>query len=291
MLKLEIIDTFEEVRKRGLIMKRSVLKYPGSKWNLASWIISLIPEHHAYVELFFGSGAVFFSKPPSNIETINDLDSNVYNLYKTLRDEPGTISRLVAATPFSREEYDNTFECDWSKCSEIERLRMFLVQCWQGHGFRTNGYKVGWKNDVVGREQMYAAYNWYRLPQWLMDCTDRLKQVQVENQDYLMLMQRYDYENVFFYLDPPYLMETRAGKQYAHEFDDIDHAYMLNECIRTTAKVMVSGYESQLYDYVLCEIGGFTKVSVPATAEYGLKRKEVVWMNYKTDEHVQMQLF
>ena len=53
---------------------RTVLKYPGSKWNIALRLVELIPEHHSYVEPFFGSGAVLFNKPVSDIETINDLD-------------------------------------------------------------------------------------------------------------------------------------------------------------------------------------------------------------------------
>ena len=59
----------------------AVLKYPGSKWNLASWIINYFPEHHSYLEPFFGSGAVLFNKRRSDIETINDLDGDVVNLF------------------------------------------------------------------------------------------------------------------------------------------------------------------------------------------------------------------
>lgn len=52
---------------------RAVTKYPGSKWNLAKWIISHFPPHHSYLEPFFGSGAVLFNKPRSRIETVNVL--------------------------------------------------------------------------------------------------------------------------------------------------------------------------------------------------------------------------
>ena len=58
---------------------KPVLKYPGSKWRIAGEIVARIPEHHTYLEPFFGSGAVFFSKEPSRIEMINDLDNNVPN--------------------------------------------------------------------------------------------------------------------------------------------------------------------------------------------------------------------
>ena len=55
-------------------MMKAVMKYPGSKWSIAEWIISFFPGHHSYLEAFFGSGAVLFNKPRSNIETVNDLD-------------------------------------------------------------------------------------------------------------------------------------------------------------------------------------------------------------------------
>lgn len=64
---------------------RTVLKYPGSKWNIAPQLVELIPEHHSYVEPFFGSGAVLFNKPASDIETINDLDSDVVNLFRCIQ--------------------------------------------------------------------------------------------------------------------------------------------------------------------------------------------------------------
>lgn len=67
---------------------KAVMKYPGSKWSIAKWIISLFPEHHSYLEPFFGSGAVLFNKPRSNIETVNDLDGNVVNLFEWIRKDP-----------------------------------------------------------------------------------------------------------------------------------------------------------------------------------------------------------
>lgn len=143
-------------------MKR-VLKYPGSKWNLAPKLLTLIPKHHTYLEPFFGSGALFFSKAPSSIETINDMDNNVVNLFSCIRNDPERLARMVMAVPYSRYQYEQSYkaECD----DPYENALQFLIKCWQGYGFRTNGYMVGWKNDVQGRESMYALWNWYRLPE------------------------------------------------------------------------------------------------------------------------------
>ena len=83
---------------------RQVLKYPGSKWNIAGKLAGLIPEHHSYVEPYFGSGALFFTKPPSAIETINDLDSDVTNLFRCIREDSERLARIVMVIPYSRKE-------------------------------------------------------------------------------------------------------------------------------------------------------------------------------------------
>lgn len=82
---------------------RTVLKYPGSKWNIAPRLVELIPEHHSYVEPFFGSGAVLFNKPVSDIETINDLDHDVVNIFRCIQEDADRLARMVMTTPFSRE--------------------------------------------------------------------------------------------------------------------------------------------------------------------------------------------
>lgn len=141
---------------------RQVLKYPGSKWKIAGELSHLLPPHHSYVEPFFGSGALLFNKKPSDIETINDLDHDVVNLFLCIQEDPERLARLCMTTPYSREMYDSSFgfEDFITEVTGEEPYRkalVFLIKCWQGHGFRVNGYKVGWKNDVHGREQAYPC--------------------------------------------------------------------------------------------------------------------------------------
>lgn len=256
---------------------KAVLKYPGSKWSISPWIVSNFPEHHSYVEPYFGSGAAFFSKVPSAIETINDLDGDVINLFSCIRDNSEVLARKIAMTPYSRKTYDESFRT--KPTNEIDKALQFLIRCWQGHGFRTNGYKVGWKNDVQGRENMYAVYNWYRLPEWVMGIVDRLKQVQIENRPALEVIKRFNYPNVLIYADPPYLLSTRAAKQYKHEMSEQDHVELLEALIQHKEKIILSGYQSELYDELL---KGWYKDDIKGNAEYyGADRKEVVWMNYK----------
>lgn len=264
----------------------NVLKYPGSKWNIARQLAELIPPHHSYVEPYFGSGAVLFSKAPSDIETVNDLDGDVVNLFRCIQQDSERLARLVMTTPYSREVYDKQFEPDNSYASRYQRAAGFLAQCWQGHGFRANGHKVGWRNDVVGRERAYALWNWYRLPEWIIGIAERLRKVQIENRPALEVMQRFDYPNVFMYIDPPYLPSTRTAKQYRHEMTDADHEELLEAVRQSRAKVMISGYESDMYnDY----LHGWQKECFVSCAEHGKPREEVVWMNYRHNAQMTME--
>lgn len=88
----------------------TVLKYPGAKNRLAPWIVSYIPKHKVYLEPFFGSGAIFFNKKPSHIETINDLNSDVYNFFKVLREHGDILAEQIKTTPFCREEYEQAYK-------------------------------------------------------------------------------------------------------------------------------------------------------------------------------------
>lgn len=262
-----------------------VLEYPGSKWNIAGQLVELIPPHRSYVEPYFGSGAVLFNKAPSAIETVNDLDGDVVNLYRCIQQDSERLARLVMTTPYSREVYDRQFELDNSYASRYQRAAGFLIRCWQGHGFRTNGYKVGWKNDVQGRERSYALWNWYRLPDWIIEVAERLRKAQIENRPALEVIERFNYPNVFMYIDPPYLLGTRNRKQYKCEMTDADHEELLRAIRRSRAKIMISGYESEMYNGFLQE---WHKEYFVSCAEGGKPRQEVVWINY--EYHMQMSL-
>lgn len=264
-----------------------VLKYPGSKWNIARQIVEMIPLHHSYVEPYFGSGAVLFNKQPSDIETINDLDSDVTNLFWCIQHDPEHLARLVMTTPFAREEYDKQIVANYDEHNcQYQRAAGFLVKCWQGHGFRTNS-KVGWKNDVQGREKMYALWNWYRLPDWIVEIAERLRKVQIENRPALEVIQRFNYPNVFMYLDPPYPFQVRTGKQYKYEMgEEKEHEELLEIVLQSKAKIMISSYESDLYNEYL---KGWTKVKMLSCAEHAGSRIETIYMNYEMERQMTLE--
>ena len=134
----------------------AVIKYPGAKWSLAQWIISHFPSHHSYLEPVFGSGAVLFTKNRSNIETVNDLDDDVVNLFDWIRNDPERLAWAVYWTPYARQIYNQAFSGQCTENDRFQRAVNFYIRLMMGHGFRTTGRKVGWKNDVQGREKAYA---------------------------------------------------------------------------------------------------------------------------------------
>ena len=258
---------------------RAVIKYPGAKWRLADWIIKHMPRHKSYLEPYFGSGAVFFRKPPSRIETINDIDDNIYNLFCCIRDNADKLARLVAQTPYSRREYETTFTA--GDVERFEQARRYLVKCWQGHGFRIT-CKSGWKNDINGRERAYAVRCWQQLPDWIMQIVARLKQAQIEHMPAVELIQRFNRPDVLVYADPPYLLQTRKlKKQYAHEMSEKDHTELLEVLQQNKGPVLLSGYDSELYNNMLAD---WDRVQIRTTAEKGLHRTEVLWIKGNSND-------
>ena len=114
---------------------RQLIKYPGSKWSLSNWVTSFFPQHHSYVEPFFGSGAVLFNKKPSNIETVNDIDGEVVNLFECIKQDPEKLAKIIYLTPYSRDVFEDAYQIRTR--DKYEKASAFMVRCDMGHGFRT----------------------------------------------------------------------------------------------------------------------------------------------------------
>lgn len=248
--------------------QKPIIKYPGSKWRLADWIISLMPPHKSYLEPFFGSGAVFFKKPPSRIETINDLDGEIVNLFQVVRDRPEALERAVALTPYSREEYERAWELhkDGAVTDPVELARLTLVRYCQTRG-SCSVYKAGWKNDRAGREYAYAVRYWNNLPEWIATAVERLKEAQIEQKPAVDVIRRFASPDVLIYADPPYVLSTRKQRQYNVEMaKDAQHEELLAALLAHPGPVMLSGYDNELYNDTL---KGWDKLQTPARCEGG----------------------
>ena len=255
---------------------KQVLKYPGAKNRVAKWICSHIPGHKVYLEPYGGSLAVLFEKERSHIETVNDLDGEIVNFFLVARDFPEELKRKIELTPYSREEYINAY---MPAGDFVERARRFCVRCWMGFGcgnLYQNGFKSGQQSHSPN-----PAKAWALLPETVGLAGKRLAGVQIENLPALELLQRYNTEDVFAYLDPPYLWGTRKKYLYRHEMTDREHEELLSAVLNFKGRVLLSGYDNGMYNSYL---KGWNKASKETTAESGLKRTEVLWMNYQTGQ-------
>lgn len=255
---------------------RAVIKYPGSKWRIADWIISHFPPHHSYLEAYFGSGAVLFNKPRSDIETVNDLDGNVINLFEWIKKDPERLAHEIYWTPYARQIYENAYT-EIPKNS-LEKAVIFFIKLNIGHGFRTTGEKVGWKNDIQGREKAYAAKEWVSSTEKIIQAAERLRGVQIENRPAAELISRFNYKNVLIYADPPYVLSERYGKQYRHEMNDKEHNILLDILLEHKGPAIISGYESKLYRD---KLKNWNREEIENRTQKGTKTKEVIWMNFE----------
>lgn len=264
----------------------AVMKYPGAKWSIASWIISKFPQHHSYLEPFFGSGAVLFTKPRSNIETVNDLDGDVINLFRWIREDPERLASEIRWTPYAREVFEQAFAGMKAEKDPFRRAVNYYTYMMMGYGFRNTGNKTGWKIDVQGREKSYATNMWCDAPNKILQAAERLRGVQIENRPAVKLIERFNFPNVLVYADPPYLMETRYGEQYRVEMTKQDHLDLLECLLRHKGPVLLSGYYSDLYGETLKDWYMETTICRNQRADAA---KECLWMNFEPP--AQLRLF
>lgn len=256
----------------------------GGKWRLAPWIISQFPPHRVYLEPYGGAASVLLQKPRSYAEIYNDLDSEIVQLFRVLRD-PETAARLVAGvalTPFARDEFELTYQvCD----DPVEASRRLIARSFMGHGSTAVALRrrTGFRADS-NRSGSTPAIDWRNLPPALEAIVDRLQGVVIENRPALSLLERFDGPDTLVYADPPYLHDTRSQKRvhgalehaYKHEMGLADHQAMLEALRACASMVVLSGYASDLYD---AQLAGWRRIERPALADGARARTEVLWIN------------
>lgn len=277
-------------------LKRQTLKPPipwfGGKQYQSKVLLRYIPPHKTYVEPFGGAAALLFSKEPSQIEVYNDIHCGVVNLYRVLRDEDKLkrFERLAHLSVHSREEFE-LFKETWKDIDDdVERAyRFFYVArySFSGKFGQSFGYNV--KSEPQSRRYLAALNR-------MNEIHERLKMVQIENDDFRNVIRRYDHEDAFFYIDPPYAPQTRKGGKYDFEMSDEDHEELVDMALNMKGKVMISGYANSIYERL--ERNGWNMVDYEAHAHsigrvkpnalqgrgaIGVlgKRIETLWMNYR----------
>jgi DNA adenine methylase len=254
---------------------KPVLKYPGSKARMASWIVSQFPIHTHYLEPYFGSGVVFFNKPPAAHEVINDLDDNVVNLFRVIREHGAELAALIEMTPWARAEYEL---CKNERSDDpIEQARRFVVQCWQGHSSAAGGRGSGWKNGGLHGADQMVVETWQRVPARVRAVIERLRSVEIEHRPALEVIERYAAPETLIYADPPYPKSTRNGKLYVEDsMTDADHLALLDVLDAHQGPVVLSGYACELYDH---RLRYWTRRTLDALDTKGQRKIEVLWLN------------
>jgi DNA adenine methylase len=188
------------------------LNYVGGKSRLAKVIIERIPEHLTYIEPFCGGGQVFFHKPRSKIEVLNDLDSQLVNFYRVCQCHHEELSRYMRTMPVSREWFENFEKTPPESLTDIQRAARFLYLQKLAYGGRITRKAYG--IHVTAKPNLRAEL----IAETLANTHARLAGVQIEHLPYNEILERYDRPGTFFYLDPPYY-DVRLYR-YNLEHDD-----------------------------------------------------------------------
>lgn len=274
---------------------RPVLRYHGGKWRLAPWIISHFPVHRVYVEPFGGGASVLLRKPRSFAEVYNDLDGDVVNVFRVLRDE-GSAERLrqaCALTPWSREEFESAYG---DTEDPVEKARRAIIKTFMARGNTSRRLSRTSFRARPFSQRRHAAAQWANWPEMVPAYVERLRGVVIENRPALEVIAQQDTAEALFYLDPPYPHRTRtsgrgpaeAARAYAENMDDRGHEELAETLHRIRGGAIISSYPSQLYDDLYAD---WLRVERSSLGDGAVRRTEVLWLNPKAQERGQGRLF
>jgi len=228
----------------------------GGKNKMAKHILPLLPPHRIYVEPFGGGANVLLQKEPSPVEVYNDIHKGLYSLFYVLRDKDLTIElqRLLTLTMYSRNEFE---ACrDWQNETDIlQKAYKFFVINRQSFG----GTNHSWGRIINTSAKGMASTNskWLGIIDSLPQLHERWQRVQVDSLDFKKCIKDYDTPDTLFYLDPPYVLETRSKDKYKHDLVVEDHEELIDLILSSKGKFVISGYNNQLYKKL--EDNGYTR--------------------------------
>jgi DNA adenine methylase len=259
------------------------LKWHGGKFYLADKIVALMPKHTHYVEAYAGGLSVLLAKVPENVsEVVNDINGGLSNFWQVLQDEAlfERFRRRLEGTPFSESEW-NIAGVGNSK-DPVIRAAGFFIRCRQSLAGRMKCFApMSRTRTRRGMNEQVSA--WLNAIDGLASVHNRLKRVTILNRDALDVIRQQDGLDTLFYLDPPYLGETRTAENvYAFEMAAKQHTELLEVVKACVGKVILSGYPSPMYDRAL-SAWNRRQFDLPNQAAGGSSKRrmtEVVWCNF-----------
>lgn len=273
---------------------RGVFPYYGGKHYIAREIISYFPNHRTFVDVFGGAGNIILNKPQSPVEVYNDLNDEVVNFFRVLRDHKEKLIEKLKLTPCSRKEFLNCLEPSDDPIEQARRTFVKQFQGWSGKQVLTPG---NWSYSVssVSRGISATVAHFYSGIENLDFVVNRMRMVQIECLDFRDIIKRYDTPETLFYNDPPYLHESRTNVNcYAIEMTEEDHLELFRMLSEIKGMAIVSGYDSEIYNKIY---GGWYKKTIKTSVNSNNKRKsavakreEVIWANFPLEPHGQATL-
>jgi len=230
---------------------KTPITYYGGKQTMLKHLLSIIPEHRIYCEPFFGGGALFFAKPKAEVEVINDVNGEVVNFFKVLKTKFPALQKEIQATLHSRELYKKAMHIynNPKSYSDVQRAWALWTATNQGFAGMIGSWGFGITNSkekavANKRENFIEAYE------------DRLKTVQVENNDALKVIARCNEKDAFIYCDPPYI-----GSDQGHYsgYTEAQYKTLLDVLAKTKAKFLLSSYPSKILGQYIKKYGWKTK--------------------------------
>ena len=255
---------------------KSPIKYYGGKSYMTNIIIDQFPkEYEVYVEGFGGGASVLFEKEKTPLEVYNDLGENVYSLFKVLSDKEmfERLKEKLDLTYYS-EELRNEFKKDLKgELSLEDRAYKFIFV--NRSSFNGVG---GFSTTMLARRNMSKSTSDYlSMIDKLPEIHNRLSSVIIEHKDIMDLLDKYDKETTFMYLDPPYVKETRLSNQtYEVEMSNEEHIKMCERLLSFKGKILLSGYDNELYRILDSKFNKLSFKSHNANSS----AIEILWKNY-----------
>ncbi|MEM3448389.1 MAG: DNA adenine methylase [Nitrososphaerota archaeon] len=285
----EDIEVFlEEVESKVRKQKLLAFRWYGGKFSHLEWLLPLLPKAYHYCEPFGGSAAVLLNREPSPVETYNDIDGELVNFFKVLRDKPAELIEKLYLTPFSAEEFAKAWVLRGRKdIDEVERARLFFIRAEQvrtGLAQTATPGRWAWCKLTSRRGMSGAVSRWLNRVEALWLVAERLKRVQIENKDAVEVIKKYDSPKTLFYCDPPYPHESRGDPHaYGYEMSEKDHIRLAEVLNSVKGMVALSGYRSPLTDKLYRE---WTRIDAPERIIHSVKekRRESLWINYDLTE-------
>jgi len=267
----------------------------GGKYSHLDWLLPLLPYATHYCEPFGGSAAVLINRDPAPIETYNDIDGELANFFRVLRDHKEALIEAIGLTPFSREEFETAISEPVEDLSPVERARRFFVRARQVRtGLAQTASNGRWAHcRLTSRAGMAGAVSrWLGSVEALPDIAQRLLRVQIEHDTAINVIRRYDSEETLFYCDPPYPHSSRGDSNaYHYEMTDNDHIELAAVLKKVMGKAALSGYRCDLLDTLYKD---WDMIEAPPKTIHSVKteRVEVLWVNYEVrlEHEVQWQL-